>query len=81
MLGEPSPGRGLFALPGPARSDERQPSFAKGGTVSSVLQREEGQGLAEYALILSIIAMLAVFALAFIGGNLTNLLSMIGGGI
>jgi Flp pilus assembly pilin Flp len=58
--------------------DERQPSFAKGGIVFSVLHREEGQGLGEYALILSLIAMAAVFALMFIAGNLTALLSSIG---
>ena len=44
----------------------------------SVLQREEGQGLAEYGLILSLIAVLAVFALIFISGNLNTLLSLIG---
>ncbi len=45
------------------------------------LHREEGQGLAEYALILSIIAILAVTALIFISGNLDKLLSMIGKGL
>jgi Flp pilus assembly pilin Flp len=45
------------------------------------LRREEGQGLAEYALILSLIAILAVLALLFISGNLTKLLSTIGHGI
>ena len=43
-----------------------------------VLQREEGQGLAEYALILSIIAILAVAALLFISGDLNTLLSSVG---
>jgi Flp pilus assembly pilin Flp len=42
-----------------------------------VLHREEGQGLVEYALILSLIAMAAVFALMFIAGNLTTFLSSI----
>ena len=44
----------------------------------SGLHREEGQGLAEYALILSLIAMVAVFALMFMAGNLVTLLSTIG---
>jgi Flp pilus assembly pilin Flp len=42
------------------------------------LRRGEGQGLAEYALILSIIAIMAVLALLFISGNLTRLLSIVG---
>jgi len=45
------------------------------------LHREEGQGLAEYALILSLIAILAVSALIFISGTLNNLISSIGNGI
>jgi Flp pilus assembly pilin Flp len=50
----------------------------KGGHVYLALLREEGQGLAEYALILSIIAILAVAALLFISGDLTTLLSSVG---
>jgi len=46
-----------------------------------VLHREEGQGLAEYALILSLIAVVAVSALIFISGNLQTLLSSIGAGL
>jgi Flp pilus assembly pilin Flp len=43
-----------------------------------VLRREEGQGLAEYALILSLIALVAVTAVALFGTNLRAFLSMIG---
>jgi Flp pilus assembly pilin Flp len=43
-----------------------------------VLHREEGQGLAEYALILSLIAIVVVSALIFVSGNLNTLLSVIG---
>ena len=46
-----------------------------------VLRREEGQGLAEYALILALIAIVAVLAVMFIGGTLSSLLSMIGQGL
>ena len=46
-----------------------------------VLHREEGQGLAEYGLIISIIAVLAVVALMFISGNLDKLLSTVGKGL
>ena len=38
----------------------------------------EGQGLAEYALILGFIAVIAVAALAFLGGQINVLLSDIG---
>ena len=38
----------------------------------------EGQGLAEYALILAFIAVIAVAALAFLGGQINVLLSDIG---
>jgi Flp pilus assembly pilin Flp len=40
--------------------------------------RRKGQGLAEYALILSLIAILAVAALMFFSGNLNSTISMIG---
>jgi Flp pilus assembly pilin Flp len=63
------------------RRDERQPSFEKGGIVSLFLRREEGQGLAEYALIGSLIAVVAVLALMFIGTDLSKLLSVIGNSI
>ncbi len=41
----------------------------------SALHREEGQGLAEYALILVFIALAAIVAVAFFGANLSTLLS------
>jgi pilus assembly protein Flp/PilA len=46
-----------------------------------VLRREEGQGLAEYALILALIAVVAVLAVMFLGGTLSSLLSTIGQGL
>jgi Flp pilus assembly pilin Flp len=42
------------------------------------LRREEGQGLAEYALILSLVMLLAVTALLFLGGQLNAIISHIG---
>jgi pilus assembly protein Flp/PilA len=38
----------------------------------------EGQGLAEYALILSLIAVIAITALVFLGGEISSILSSIG---
>lgn len=42
------------------------------------LREEAGQGLAEYALILAFIAVVAVVALIFLGPTISNLLSSIG---
>jgi pilus assembly protein Flp/PilA len=39
---------------------------------------EEGQGLAEYALILALIAIVAIVALLFLGTQISNILSSIG---
>jgi pilus assembly protein Flp/PilA len=39
---------------------------------------EKGQGLAEYALILALIAIAAVVALLFLGGVIQSILSKIG---
>jgi pilus assembly protein Flp/PilA len=40
--------------------------------------RESGQGLAEYALILGLIAVLAIAALTFMGGSINDMLSDLG---
>lgn len=42
---------------------------------------EEGQGLAEYALILALIAVLAITALVFLGTQISSILSTIGNNI
>jgi len=39
---------------------------------------EEGQGLAEYALILALIAVIAIAALVFLGTQISSILSNIG---
>ena len=39
---------------------------------------EKGQGLAEYALILSLIAVVVIAVLLFMGGNIKTILSTIG---
>jgi pilus assembly protein Flp/PilA len=46
--------------------------------VVSALRGEEGQGLAEYALILALIAVVAILALVFLGGQISGILSTIG---
>jgi pilus assembly protein Flp/PilA len=37
-----------------------------------------GQGLAEYALILALIAIVAIFALVFLGSQISDKLSIVG---
>ena len=39
---------------------------------------EEGQGLAEYALILALIAIVAILSLVFLGDTINDLMSSIG---
>ena len=47
--------------------------------ISSLFDRdEEGQGLAEYALILALIAIVAIVALIFLGSQVKTILSTIG---
>ena len=45
--------------------------------VSRVIDREEGQGLTEYALLLSLIAIVAITAVKVYGGKVTSVLSTV----
>jgi pilus assembly protein Flp/PilA len=42
---------------------------------------DEGQGLAEYALILALIAIIAIVALIFLGGQVSQILSTVGNSV
>jgi pilus assembly protein Flp/PilA len=46
--------------------------------LSALRRDEEGQGLAEYALILALIAIVAIIALLFLGGAISGILSTVG---
>jgi len=46
--------------------------------ISSFRSDDEGQGLAEYALILSLIALVAVIALIFMGLQVSTMLHTVG---
>jgi len=46
--------------------------------VSFIRRDEDGQGLAEYALILALIAILAILALIFLGSQISAQLNTIG---
>jgi pilus assembly protein Flp/PilA len=45
---------------------------------SFLLRGQAGQGLAEYALILALIAVLAIAAITFMGGSINDMLSDLG---
>jgi pilus assembly protein Flp/PilA len=49
--------------------------------LASVRHDEGGQGLAEYALILALIAVIAIAALVFLGTRISEILSTIGANI
>jgi pilus assembly protein Flp/PilA len=42
---------------------------------------EDGQGLAEYALILALIAIVAIVALIFLGNSVSTILSKVGSSV
>ena len=46
--------------------------------IALVRSDEDGQGLAEYALILALIAIVAIVALLFLGSQISSILSVIG---
>ena len=46
--------------------------------ISALDRDEEGQGLAEYALILALIAIVAIIALIFLGTQVSSILSTVG---
>jgi pilus assembly protein Flp/PilA len=49
--------------------------------LASLRRDEEGQGLAEYALILALIAIIAIVALIFLGGQVSTILSKVGASV
>jgi pilus assembly protein Flp/PilA len=51
------------------------------GLIASIRRDEEGQGLAEYALILALIAIVAIIALIFLGTQVSTILSKVGNSI
>jgi pilus assembly protein Flp/PilA len=56
-------------------------SLLIGRVMNQVRGEEEGQGLAEYALILSLIAVVAIVALVFFGNQVSSKLSVIGNAV
>ena len=56
--------------------------FARLSSLIEILRSDEdGQGLAEYALILALIAIVAIVALIFLGSQVSDKLSVVGNAI
>jgi len=53
--------------------------------IRSLIERlpvaDDGQGLAEYALILALVAIVAIIALLFLGGQVSGILSNVGNSV
>ena len=49
--------------------------------INLVRRDDEGQGLAEYALILALIAIVAIIALIFLGNQVSTILSTVGNSV
>ena len=49
--------------------------------LAAIRTDEDGQGLAEYALILALIAIVAIIALIFLGNQVSTILSTVGNSI
>jgi pilus assembly protein Flp/PilA len=49
--------------------------------LDAVSSDEDGQGLAEYALILALIAIVAIVALIFLGSQVSSILSTVGNSV
>jgi pilus assembly protein Flp/PilA len=49
--------------------------------IASFRRDEDGQGLAEYALILALIAIVAIIALIFLGTQVSTIISKVGASV
>jgi pilus assembly protein Flp/PilA len=49
--------------------------------IALLARDEEGQGLAEYALVLALIAIVAIVALIFLGNQVNTIISTVGSSI
>ena len=63
------------------RGKEETASMLNALISSLIIRDEEGQGLAEYALILALIAIVAIVALIFLGTQVSGILSTVGASV
>lgn len=47
------------------------------GAIARLVNREDGQGLTEYGLIITLVAIVAIASLAFFGGSVTSQLTTV----
>ena len=72
----------MLMTPGIRRTDNKENvGMQLFRALVAAARREEGQGLAEYALILALIAIIAIVALIFLGGQVSSILSNVGSSI
>jgi len=79
--GSPSPGSD-----DPSRTDRKEGSVISFELLRRLAEHrsadeERGQGLAEYALILALIAIVAILSLIFLGDTINDLMSYIGSAV
>jgi len=60
------------------REKEIKPMLRK---LFAMFSREEGQDLAEYGLVIALIAVVAIAALTLLGGNISTILASLAGAI
>ena len=75
MHGRPASGPGGHLVVDQAK--ELPVSFVRASLVA-LRRPQDGQGLTEYALILTLIAIVAILALVFLGGKVSQVLSDVG---
>ena len=70
-----------FGYSGDIETEEVDPHDIARSVIARSLRRDDGQGLAEYALILALIAIVAIVALLFLGAQVSTLLSTVGNSV
>jgi pilus assembly protein Flp/PilA len=68
----------IICQPSGNESSRGKPMTQLIALISSFRHEDEGQGLAEYALILALIAIVAIVALIFLGGQVSSILKDVG---
>jgi len=67
--------------PAPTPPEDASPMSVLHSFLASARRDEDGQGLAEYALILALIAIVAIVALIFLGGQISGILHTVGASV
>ena len=73
--------RFLLSESGGDTLDQGETQMHRVQALIATFRRDDGQGLAEYALILALIAIIAIVALIFLGGQVSEILSNVGASV